>query len=160
MVCSIPSSSIQYVVRDPRFVRVGKGRYTRIWLTSKPEWTEPFTRANGYNKQLSPKIDKQGKVPHVGQWPDIVIKLLRLQQPLTLAEINAVTKIPQADLFKLLSDEKRFERDTNRLYWLVGKPQHDNGQKYAGYEGAYSGRSISMKRWHANTKQSSTQLDQ
>ncbi len=52
------------------------------------------------------------------RYQNMVLTLLKTDQPLQLEEIARITKIPQGELFKVLADEKSFERDGDRRYWV------------------------------------------
>lgn len=49
---------------------------------------------------------------------ELIEALLREDQPMELAEISRVTKIPQAECFQILK-RSRFERTSEGFYWLV-----------------------------------------
>jgi hypothetical protein len=69
----------------------------------------------------SASVGKPSVTPLEGKsnWGNMVATLLKSDQPLELKEIASITRIPQADLFKILADETLFERDTDQLYWLA-----------------------------------------
>ena len=47
----------------------------------------------------------------------MLVQVLRREQPLDINELSQITKKSQATLFKLLKGEQ-FERDTDGMYWL------------------------------------------
>lgn len=100
---------------DPQFIKINK----KIWLRSREKELKgeaPVTLRVNFNERA--KV--QSFTPKPDTWPTVVTETLAVEQPLTLQELAKITKIPTSNLWSLLQNTERFEKD-GQLYWLAGE---------------------------------------
>jgi hypothetical protein len=124
------------IFADPRFIFTGTlGGHKKVWIKGRAlpagyEELEARRRADRNKRMITPlpsrKAVRRVAPPPREEYIGVVIEVLRAEQPLTLDEIKTITKIPYRELWEILSEATRFERQ-DQLYWLNEPVKHDQG---------------------------------